>query len=247
VAKTVDITTTQNVTIEYELAPMRERAMAWLLDAFMLSMAYFILSLIFAALLHSIIGDTWSVVFVVFYLVFFLGYFVLTEMLNNGRTVGKMAMSIKVIRLDGKDPEWGDVILRAILQSVDIMTTVGLIGTLLIKTTYKGQRLGDMAAGTTVIKLPLMTGRFSLRDIQNIASIENYQPVYPQVRRFTEKDMIFIKTALSRYHQYPNDAHRVVVEHLVEHVLPILEIEQRPVNNIEFLRTLLRDYIVLTR
>jgi len=138
-------------------------------------------------------------------------------------------------------------VLRALLQLVDCVFSSGVIGALLIKTTPKSQRLGDMAANTTVIKIGNTRFQFSLHDILSIASLDNYQPTFPQVRKLSEQDMIFIKNAISRYQQYPNNAHHNVVEDLVTHLLPILDIETRPLNRVEFLKTLLRDYIVLTR
>ncbi|MBK7939064.1 MAG: hypothetical protein IPJ82_19200 [Lewinellaceae bacterium] len=52
---------------------------------------------------------------------------------------------------------------------------------------------------------------------------------------------------LNRYQEFPNAAHDEVVDALVLHLLPLIGLEKRPVNDIEFLKTLLRDYIVLTR
>ena len=247
--KTIDIRTTQNVTIEYELAGLRERALAFLLDCFLLMAGYFVLF----TMLTIIFSTSWLddggwirvVVFLPF-LIFFL-YNILFEIMNGGQTIGKKAMGIKVVRLDGKDPEWGDVILRAILQLVDSMFSSGVIGALLVKTTPKSQRLGDMAANTTVIKIGNTRFQFTLLDILSISSLDNYLPMFPQVRNLAERDMIFIKNAISRYQQYPNAAHHHVVEDLVTHLMPILDIDKRPLNRIEFLKTLLRDYIVLTR
>lgn len=247
--KTIDITTTQNVTIEYELAGLRDRALAWLLDSFLLVMAYFMIFTI----LTTVFGSGWlddggwvRVVIFMPFLILFL-YHSLFEIMNGGQTLGKKAMAIKVVRLDGKDPEWGDVVLRVLLQLVDSIFSSGVIGALLIKTTPKSQRLGDMAANTTVIKIGNARYQFSLADILSISSLDNYQPVFPQVRNLAERDMIFIKNTISRYQQYPNQAHQIVVEDLVSHLMPILNIEQRPLNRMEFLKTLLRDYVVLTR
>ena len=247
--KTIDIRTTQNVTIEYELAGLRERALAFMLDTFLLMAAYFILftmlTIVFSA--GWLDDGGWVRVFVFLpFLVFFL-YNILFEIMNGGQTIGKRAMGIKVVRLDGKDPEWGDVVLRALLQLVDSLFSSGVVGALLVKTTPKSQRLGDMAANTTVIKIGNTRFQFTLHDILSISSLDNYQPLFPQVRNLTERDMIFIKNTISRYQQYPNDAHHNVVEDLVTHLMPILDIEKRPPNRIEFLKTLLRDYVVLTR
>ncbi|MBV6440453.1 MAG: RDD family protein [Haliscomenobacteraceae bacterium CHB4] len=243
--KTIEITTTQNVTIEYELAPLRERMLAWLLDWVIVIVGYIILYQIFS-LLFGGISDGAIAFFLLPLLVYFL-YHILFEIWNGGQTPGKMVMNTKVVRLDGKDPEWSDVVLRALLQLVDSLFSAGVVGVLLIKTTRKSQRFGDMAANTTVIRLFTSQFAYRLEDILNISTLDNYQPVFPQVRRLSERDMIFIKNVLNRHQRYPNQAHQEVVEDLVTHLMPLLDIEQRPANRQEFLKTLLRDYIVLTR
>jgi uncharacterized RDD family membrane protein YckC len=247
-ALSVEITTTQNVTIEYDLARLRERTGAYLLDVLLVSVSYTILCIMFLSLFGTNGMDNgWAIFVYVLYFIALFFYFILMEIWTTGRTVGKMAMGIKVVRLDGKEPKWSDVVLRAVLQVVDIIFSGGLIGILLIKTTPHGQRLGDLAANTVVIKIQSILGRFSLRNILNIASLDNYQPVYPQVRSLTEKDMIFIKNVLVRYQNFPNSAHADAIDRLTERVAGILQISKRITDNVEFLRTLLRDYIVLTR
>lgn len=248
-AKTIDITTTQNVTIEYELALLRERIIGWLLDVLIVMIAWFILFQIFRAIGGDEIFENmgWMMLIVLLPFLLFFFYNILFEILNVGQSPGKMAMGTKVVRLDGKDPEWSDVLLRAVMHLVDSIFSFGVIGAMLIKTTPRSQRLGDMAANTTVIKIQGSRFNFRLQDILNIASIENYQPVFPQVRRLSEKDMIFIKTAITRYQRYPNQAHEEVIEDIVSHLMPLLDIDTRPLNRLEFLKTLLRDYIVLTR
>ncbi|TNE57904.1 MAG: RDD family protein [Bacteroidetes bacterium] len=247
--KSIEITTTQNVTIEYDLARLRERGLAWLLDLVIVLLGYFILRNLLRTIFRDVpVGDSGWAIFGILLPV--LGYFlynIFFEIWNIGQTPGKMAMGIKVVRLDGKDPEWSDVVLRAVLHLVDSLFSFSVIGAVLIKTTDKSQRLGDMAANTTVIKIQSSRFQFRLQDILSISTLENYQPVYPQVRNLSERDMIFIKMVLTRVQRYPNQAHEEVVEDLVSHLMPILDIEKRPLNRVDFLKTLLRDYIVLTR
>ncbi len=244
--KTIEIRTTQNVTIEYELAGLRERALAWLLDTAIVLFGYYL----FVVLIMMVFGgmDDWWGVFLsmMSFLAYFL-YHVLFEVLKRGQSPGKIALGIKVVRLDGKDPEWSDVTLRALLQLVDSIFCLGIVGGLLIKTTDKAQRLGDMAANTTLIKLQSTANTFRLADILGISSLQNYQPVYPQVRNLSERDMIFVKNTLTRLGAYPNQAHEDLVEELVNRLMPMIGMEKRPPNRIEFLKTLLKDYIVLTR
>lgn len=247
--KFIEINTTQNVTIEYELAKLRERGLAWLLDVAIVLVGYFV----FFQFVRAILGDWlfeesgWAIAIVLFPVLVYFLYNIFFEIWNIGQTPGKMVMSIKVVRLDGKDPEWSDVVLRAVMHLVDSLFSFSVIGAMLIKTTAKSQRFGDMAANTTVIKIQSTQYQFRLQDILSISTLDNYQPVYPQVRRLSERDMIFIKNVLTRLQRYPNQAHEEVVEDLVTHLMPLLDIEQRPLQRTDFLKTLLKDYIVLTR
>jgi uncharacterized RDD family membrane protein YckC len=243
--KSIEITTTQNVTIEYELAPLGARGLAAFLDWLLVWLLYGVLILVLrGAWMEALPVHVWLLIVPIGC---FFVYNMVLEMFNGGRTVGKFALGTKVVRLDGRDPEWADVLMRAALHLVDSILTFGVFGALLIKTTDKSQRFGDMAAGTTVIKTGSSIGTFRLHDILNIQHLGTHIPVYPQVRNLSESDMIFIKNTLARFQQYPNHAHEIAIEDLVTHLMPLLSIETRPLNRVEFLKTLLRDYIVLTR
>lgn len=246
-AQSIEITTTQNVTIEYELASMRARALAWTLDLLIVIFGYILLMQLVQIIFGRFQNRGWYMFWGVMPVLIFFMYHIVWEIANGGQTPGKMLMNIRVVRLDGKDPEWSDVVLRSTLQLVDSLFCFGIIGALLIKTTTKCQRLGDMAANTTVIKLHQDGWRFRLEDILSISTLDTYKPTYPQVRNLSEKDMIFVKTVLSRQQRFPNKAHHDIVEDLVTHLMPLLDIQNRPNNRLEFLRTLLKDYIVLTR
>jgi uncharacterized RDD family membrane protein YckC len=246
--KTIEITTTQNVTIEYELAELRERMLAWLLDIVIVVFGYLLLIQFIQLVFGSFTGwGMWGILVSILPFVAFFLYHTFFEIWSLGQTPGKKALNIRVVRLDGKDPEWSDVLIRSMLHLVDSLFSAGVIGILLIKTTDKCQRLGDLAAHTTVVKVYSSRFRYLLKDILNISSLDNYQPVFPQVRNLNEQDMLFIKTVLTRRQRYPNQAHDDVVEDLVTHLMPLLGIEQRPLNRQDFLKTILRDYIVLTR
>lgn len=92
-----------------------------------------------------------------------------------------------------------------------------------------------------------MNQRFRLEDILNIQSLENYTPSYPEVKALSDEDMLTIKSVISRYRKHHNEAHEEVLEQLVKRLQDLLNISQIPGSKIEFLQTLLRDYIVLTR
>lgn len=83
----------------------------------------------------------------------FLGYFVVCEMLWSGRSVGKRAMGIRVVRPDGTSEGFWSSLLRNLGRLVDMMPGVFyLVGSVLILATPRNQRLGDLLGNTIVIR-----------------------------------------------------------------------------------------------
>ena len=78
-------------------------------------------------------------------------YFNLFEWLWNGQTPGKRMLHLRVIKMDGAPVSWIDVFLRNIARPIDTFGPMGLIGLLMIFTSRKAQRLGDLMARTLVI------------------------------------------------------------------------------------------------
>ena len=241
--RTIDITTTQNVTIQYELGTLKERIIAYLLDMLILVSSTGILIAIFSGLFYD------QMLLYVMYLVIFpliLFYTLLSEIFMQGQTLGKKSMNIKVISLSGKEPTLSDYLIRWAFRPVDIYLSAGMIASVLISSSDKSQRLGGILSNTTVIRLrPQM--QMNLNDILNIVSREQYDVQYPAVRKFSEEDMFLIKSTLQRYKSYPNDAHREALYELVEQMKSHLGITEQIRNPSDFLRTILKDYIVLTR
>lgn len=247
--ETIDIRTTQNVTIEYELASLRERIIAFFIDGVIFGAIYVIIMLSLITTLQRVIFES-GIIFYVIYVILpvggLMGYHLFSEILANGQSWGKKSMGIRVVRLDGQEPGLSDYLLRAIFLVVDALASLGVLGALLISSSAKNQRLGDMTANTTVIRLKHSL-HFRLEDILKINSLEDYQPHYPEVRRLNEKDMLLIKNTIARYRAFPNRAHDRVVDELINRLRSILDINEEPRDRIEFLKTLIRDYIVLTR
>ena len=198
--QTIEISTTQNVTIEYELAGLRERFFAILIDTLIMIFIGIALRILFSFF------DTYDsrflqIILGLFPIWFTILYSIMCEAFLNGQTLGKRVQKIKVVRVDGKPINLSDLLLRAVLLIPDYFFTLGIMGALLISSTDKRQRLGDMAAGTTEIKMGT-DRRFQLYDILNINTLENYTPQYPQVRQLSEDDMLFIKNLIIRFQKF---------------------------------------------
>ena len=247
--RTIEIRTTQNVTIEYELASLRDRFFAYFIDWLIVGSFYLFLSTILTLTLGEYIyssGLGSSLIGFFLPLGLFVSYQLFSEVLVNGQSWGKKAIGIKVVRLDGKEPTLSDFLLRAVFHMVDTVLSLGIVAALLISSSAKSQRLGDMTANTTVIKVKFNL-RFRLEDILKINTLNDYEPSYPEVRRLSEQDMLLIKTIISRHRKHRNRAHQEVVDELVLNLTEQLDIMEPPRDKIGFLKTLIRDYIVLTR
>lgn len=242
----IDIQTTQNVTIEYELATLRERFLAFFIDL----LIFYGIYLFTWFFLMSILGDAitgWGMHFLgLLQMVGLLAYHLLSEVFANGQSWGKKAMNIKVVRLDGREPGLGDYLLRSVFLLVDFVLSLGVLGAILIGSTFKNQRLGDLVANTAVVRVKNQL-HFHLHDILKINTLDNYEPKYPAVRQLSEPDMLLIKNLLARYQSWRNTAHAEAIGEAVRNICLQLNIEHPPANKIEFLKTLIRDYIVLTR
>jgi uncharacterized RDD family membrane protein YckC len=240
----IEIVTAQNVTIEYPLAILRERFLALLLDLIVTMVLTYALVLLILSLLgiSRFVGMFASLSPVLI----FCSYNLLCEALLNGQSLGKKALRIRVVRPDGAAPSLSDLLMRSVLQLMDFFLSFGVVGAVLITSSVRRQRLGDMAAGTVVVRIE-PSHVFRLQDIQKIDTQQNYTPKYPQVRQLSEADMLSIKNALARYEKYPNQAHTDVLITLTTHLCQLLNIEKIPSEKNTFLRTLIKDYIVLTR
>jgi uncharacterized RDD family membrane protein YckC len=245
--KNIDIVTSQNVLIEYQLASVGERILAFFIDAavlFFIILCWFQIGGLTAIFFSD---DQFMTIFLFrfFPLLLVFAYFLLMEGFT-GQTIGKKALGIKVVRLDGQEPAIGDYALRTLFHLVDVLLTSGLLAIILVAMSAKRQRVGDMAANTSVVKLN-PSSVFTLSDILKIDSLESYEPIFPQVLLLKEDDMLIVKSVLARYRMYQNEAHANIAIETVRHLVTILDIKEYPRDNLSFLNTILKDYIVLTR
>lgn len=238
--RTIEITTTQNVTIEYELADVRNRILAFMIDYMAI-----ILLISFANLFVSIVFPWKYSSFFVTIPVFFF-YSLASEIFGNGQSWGKKALGICVVKINGTKCSAGDYLIRWSFRMVDIYFSLGAIASLLISSTERAQRLGDIAANTTVVRIR-PNKILHLKDIMSIHNFQTYVPQYPAVRQMKESEMVIVKTVLERVKRYPNQAHQDAVITLAKILKQRLNIAENNPNPVKFLNTVLNDYIVLTR
>jgi uncharacterized RDD family membrane protein YckC len=243
--KTIDIITSHNVIIEYSLASVGERFLAFLIDIGLLFIWLFMVILI----ARNMDYDNTYLVYYLLYMPMLLVYHLTCETFFGGQSLGKYALGIKVVKLNGQNPGLSECLLRWIFRPIDIGFTAGAFAVLFASSNDKSQRLGDMIAKTVVIRLN-PPYKYSVNDLMNIGNnvkSDNYNITYPQVTIYTDNDMLYVKNVLERYYKYPNSKHRELMEELSRLVCQQLKIDNPPKDIKSFFKTLLQDYIILTR
>jgi uncharacterized RDD family membrane protein YckC len=145
----ITIATPEGVAIEVVLAGLGSRFLARLLDTLVQVFAIFALVLVMASVGDSGIVLAFGLV-LVFLVVF--AYDVAFEVLNHGRTIGKLVAGIRVVGDSGEPVRFLASAIRNIVRIVDFLPLFYLIGSVSIVATRHDQRLGDLAAGTVVAR-----------------------------------------------------------------------------------------------
>ena len=160
------IDTPEQIALEFPLASLGSRFLAAGVDTLLQGVAMTALLVVgFMTLLSDavssaaspwIVGGLLLMGFSIYY-----GYFVLFEVLWQGQTPGKRMIGLRTIGASGRPMTPYDSILRNVLRIVDQLPGFYAIGIVSIFVTEKGQRLGDLAAGTVVIhERPIEQQRF---------------------------------------------------------------------------------------
>ncbi|MCW3807885.1 RDD family protein [Plebeiibacterium marinum] len=231
----VNIDTTQNVNLEFKSASIGDRILAYCFDLLII----LTWSITWTIIINKMGGfEVWNIVFslpVVF-------YSLLCELLLNGQSFGKMVFKIKVVKLDGSELTLATCLVRWLFRIVDNLILFGSIAVLTIILSKKSQRLGDITAGTTVIKLNKAN---LFEDTSFVEVPESYDLKYPQVNLLNDTDANIIKDVLKlEKASGPGDVDSVEsilkkTQRAIQQKLSLTEVEVEPK---EFLKSVLIDY-----
>ena len=236
---TIKITTTQNIDLEYDLASVGERVVAWLVDLGIF-IAYFIVIaaiLGFSQLGSFIETNPWITILFFFPFVF---YNLACDIWLNGQTVGKKVMKIKVISLNGEQATIGQYIIRWLFRMVDIFLFDALPAFITVAVSEKKQRIGDIVAGTVVIKT---VPRSSIHQTIYVPTPDlNYTISFPEVSNLSDKDMQLIKEVILNVNRTGNS---MLAYQAAEKIKSTLQV-QTNLDPLYFLQVLLADYNHIT-
>ena len=148
------IVTPEAVLLEFELAGIGSRVLAILVDLLAQLALFLAVSFVMAGVLSTGVPEVVGVVFVVvaLFLVVF-GYPIGFETFWNGRSPGKAALGLRVVTVEGAPIRFRHAVIRAALGIVDfLLPPGGLTAVLVTLLSGRNQRLGDLVAGTIVIR-----------------------------------------------------------------------------------------------
>lgn len=151
------IVTPEAVRLDFEIANVGSRAVAFAIDwALVLTVLFvlnFAVSLAAAAVGDGVLPDWVAITaFLILNLLLLFGYDIAMETLWRGRTLGKAAMGLRVVTVEGAPVRFRHAAIRSFLGLVDFVGTGGVAGVITVLVSRRHQRLGDMVAGTLVLR-----------------------------------------------------------------------------------------------
>lgn len=236
----LDIRTAQNVPLALEPASVGERALATLADG-VIVVAWWVLG---AMALFGWLGLAESTAVIVVVLVgpAFL-YHLAFEVFLEGRTPGKLLLKTQVARVDGAPPTLGQYLLRWLLRFVDVTATLGTAALTSVVLTKRSQRLGDLVAGTTVVR---RRRRVRLDEVLYPAAPAGYAVEFPEAERLTDADVRTLRAVLVRLRLSKRDARSTALarraQAAVERRLGMAPVAMPPE---AFLKAVVRDHVFL--
>lgn len=227
-----NILTGHFVRIEQTPAKSSFRFFGFIIDLLVL-MAYIFLVFVFEDHLHLGMSTASLLLFVILPI---LIYQPVCESLSGGQTLGKFLLRTRVVSVDGSSPSVGDFLLRWLLLPIDTLF-FGAVGAFTMLVTLRRQRLGDLAAGTMVIRLNTYDKiRVSLDEFRFVE--DGYRPTYEEALNLTAGQADRIARTLAD--RSTSRRHRI--EQLSQELRQELLLDHDNRHHEQFLATLLSDY-----
>lgn len=234
----LEVETPDHVILRYDLAGGGNRGFAALVD-FVLAALVFIGSLWAFSLLANVLpGATpFFGMLVLFTFTLAWSYFVLLEWLWQGQTVGKRLYGLRVIRDDGAPAGFVAVLIRNLIRIIDFLPAFYGLGLLMIIFTPRSQRLGDLAAGTYVVRAPRpQLDYFSLRTVTPLGAGRGIQTrALPGEMQRLVREFVAREGRLA-----PTDRGRLAKQ-IADRVRPYAVRIDDGIDDVEFLRAVARS------
>ena len=215
---TMAIQTPEGVRFSLALAGPATRFLAWLVDLFVIVAIYSILT--YVVQVFALISFDWAAAFgAVLFFVVSIGYPIVLEWAWRGQTVGKWLFRLQVMDVQGLRLHFAQIAVRNLLRFVDALPFFYLVGGVACLISRRGQRLGDLAANTVVVRRP----KLATPDLdQLLADKYNSFRVYPHIearlrQRVTPEEARLAAQALVRREELDPEARVRVFAEIADH------------------------------
>ncbi|WP_406008591.1 RDD family protein [Streptomyces sp. NBC_00637] len=177
-----ELVTGEAVALELRPARVPSRALATLLDLTVAFVVYVVVSIALVAATASLDEAAQIALSIASFLLVLVGGPIAVETLSHGRSLGKMACGLRVVRDDGGPIRFRHALVRGALGVVEILLTIGVVACIASLVSARGRRLGDVFAGTLVVRErvpaarsgfvppppPWLAGRFQALDLSSV-------------------------------------------------------------------------------
>ncbi|WP_187285567.1 RDD family protein, partial [Streptomyces sp. ME109] len=177
-----ELVTGEAVALELRPAKLPSRALAVLLDLVVAMAAYLIVTIGLVASTAALDEAAQIAVSIASFVLLLVGGPIAVETLSHGRSLGKLAFGLRVVRDDGGPIRFRHALVRGAVGVVEILMTFGIVACIASLVSQRGRRLGDVFAGTLVVREripagpstfvppppPWLAGRFSGLDLSAV-------------------------------------------------------------------------------
>src|SRR5258708_29614666 len=264
----IKVPTTFNIEMEFEIPEFHRRLFAWLIDILIIYIYCRIVILVLSKSIsaHDIFTEDgrynlWGLWMMILVPVFV--YHLVCEITMNGQSFGKKILGIKVVNENGGRASVSQFIIRWLIRTSDyiyvmiiftadyfpdrtviliflaIYAPLTIIDIVLVVSTKKAQRLGDILAHTILVRTK---ARGSMEETIFMEVADNYIPVFPQIMRLSDKDINAIKSILDTAKKKGGFNLAAMASEKIKSHLKI----NSPMSPFDFLDTLLKDYNYLS-
>ena len=226
--------TNQNIEIDLELGSLGDRIVAFILDVMLMG----VVAIIIGMMLSNLQLESWLMMTIYIPMMFYSFAF---EYFGEGQTPGKRVMNIKVVKLDGSTPTLGGYLLRWLFRVIDIWLYPIMFAPAVISiiATKNGQRIGDLAAGTTVIKIRNVEAAQAFKS----TATQEHEVTFPSVKMLNDEQIELIKKALKMRKEGFNKEGVTVLSEKIKSKLKI----ESDLPDVKFLYTIIADYEYLAQ
>ncbi len=240
----IGIETSQHVQLNYNPAGIGDRIVAAIVDGIVIFAYYMLVVFGFGFLMGSNLftpgaSEEYIWIFILVLSIPVFLYHLVSEVLWQGKTVGKWLIGLQVVKINGTNPDLGNYLIRWMFRLIEISMTFGLLAFVTIIVNGKGQRLGDIAAKTCVIKTKK---KVKLSDTIYSQTETEYIPSFPRVAELSDKEIRTIKEVLGSKRDYEYNTWFVMVQRTANIIQMKLGIQKEELKADEFLNRVIADY-----